>query len=88
MCDHTQQFFEKRFTTCMMFFPTRGHPAHIQCACRFFILEIFKGSAWVPVFAGSHASGSAGQHELFDSILGRVKKVTAHNHSLRVHYVR
>ena len=29
------------------------------------------------------ASGRAGQHfELFDSILGRVKKVTTHNHSL------
>ena len=32
--------------------------------------------------------GRAGQHfELFDSILGRVKKVTPHNHSLRVQYV-
>ena len=41
-------------------------------------------------FAGTHASGRAGQHfELFDSILGRrVKKVTTHNHSLRVQYVR
>ena len=36
--------------------------------------------------AGTHASGKAGQHlELFDSILGRVKKVTTHNHSLHVH---
>ena len=33
--------------------------------------------------------GRAGQHiELFDSALGRVKKVTTHNHSLRVQYVR
>ena len=40
-------------------------------------------------YAGTHASGRAGQHfELFDSILGRVKKVTTHNHSLRVKYVR
>ena len=39
--------------------------------------------------AGIHGSGRAGQHfELFDSILGRVKKVTTHNHSLRVQYVR
>ena len=31
----------------------------------------------------------AGQHfELFDSILGRVKKVTTRNHCLRVQYVR
>ena len=38
---------------------------------------------------GTHASGRAGQHfELFDSVLGRVKKVTAHDHSLRVQYVR
>ena len=38
--------------------------------------------------AGTHASGRAGQHfELFDSILGRVKKVTTHNHSLHVQYV-
>ena len=39
------------------------------------ILYIYKGSAWVPAFAGTHAPGRAGQHfELFDSILGRVKK--------------
>ena len=39
--------------------------------------------------AGTHASGRAGQHfELFDSIFGRVKKVTTYNHSLRVQYVR
>ena len=39
--------------------------------------------------AGTHASGRAGQHfELFDSILDTVKNVTAHNHRLRVQYVR
>ena len=28
-----------------------------------------KGSAWVPAFAGTHASGRAGQHfDLFDSL--------------------
>ena len=33
--------------------------------------------------------GRAGQHfKLFDAILGGVKKVTTHNHSLRVQYVR
>ena len=42
----------------------------------------------MPAYAGTHASGRAGQHfELFDSILGRVKKVTTHNHSLRVQHV-
>ena len=45
----------------------------------------YKGSAWVPPFAGTHAPGRAGQHfELFDSILGREKKVTTQNYSLRV----
>ena len=30
----------------------------------------YKGSAWVSAFAGTHASGRAGQHfELFDSVL-------------------
>ena len=49
----------------------------------------YKGSPRVPAFAGTHASGRAGQHfELFDSILGKVKNVTTHNHSLRVQYVR
>ena len=39
--------------------------------------------------AGTYASGRAEQHfELFDSILARVKKVTTHNRSLRVQYVR
>ena len=53
------------------------------------IIPGYKGSAWVPAKAGTHASGRAGQHfELFDSMLGRVKKVTTHNHSLRVQYVR
>ena len=29
----------------------------------------YKGSAWVPAFAGAHAPGRAGQHfDLFDSI--------------------
>ena len=40
---------------------------------------------------GTHAAGRAGQHfELFDSIhnLGRVKKVSTYNHSMRVQYVR
>ena len=33
--------------------------------------------------------GTAGQHfEWFDSILGRVREVTTHNHSLRVQYER
>ena len=50
---------------------------------------LYKGSAWVPAFAGTYASGRAGQHfELFDSILGRVKKVTTHSHGLHVQYVR
>ena len=41
----------------------------------------------VPAYAGTHASGRAGQHfESFDSVLGTVKKVTTHNHSLRVQY--
>ena len=36
---------------------------------------VYKGSAWVPAFAETYAPGRAGQHfELFDSILGRVKK--------------
>ena len=49
----------------------------------------YKGSAWVPAYAATHASGRAGQHfELFDSILGKVKKITTHNHNLRVQYVR
>ena len=40
-------------------------------------------------YAGTYALGRAEQHfELFDSILGRVTKVTTHNHSLRVQYVR
>ena len=52
-------------------------------------IHIYKGSAWVPANAGTHASGRAGLHfELFDSILGRVKNVTTHNHSLHVQYVR
>ena len=34
-----------------------------------------KGSAWVLAYSGTNASGRAGQHfELFDSIMGRVKK--------------
>ena len=41
------------------------------------ILTHYKDSAQVSAFAGTHASGRAGQHsELFDSILGRVKKGT------------
>ena len=53
------------------------------------ITYIDKGSAWVPAYAGTHASGRAGQHfELFDSILGRVTEITTHNDSLRVQYVR
>ena len=41
------------------------------------IFDGYKGSAWVPAIAGTHASGRAGQHfELFDSIIGRVKEVT------------
>ena len=52
-------------------------------------ITLYKGSAWVPACAGTHASGRAEQHfELFDSILGRVKKVTTHNHNLPVQYVR
>ena len=36
-----------------------------------------------------HSSGRAGQHfEFIHSILGRAKKVTTHNRSLRVQYVR
>ena len=55
----------------------------------FFFQYIYKGSAWVSAFAGTHASGRAGQHfELFYSILGRVKKGTTHNRSLHVQYVR
>ena len=35
--------------------------------------------------AGTRSPGRAGQHfELFDSIVGKVKKVTTHYHSLRV----
>ena len=35
---------------------------------------MFKGSALQQAYAGTHASGRAGQHfELFNSILGRVK---------------
>ena len=30
------------------------------------ILNIYKGSAWAPAFAGAHASGRAGQH--FDKL--------------------
>ena len=31
--------------------------------------NMYKGSAWLPAYAGTHASGRAGQHfELFDSI--------------------
>ena len=49
------------------------------------------GIRWHPclAYAGTHASGKAGQHiELFDSALGRVKNVTTNNHSLLVEYVR
>ena len=60
----------------------------VRVALRIIIL-VYKGSAWVTASAGTHASGRAGQHfELFDSILGRVKKITTHNRSLRVQYVR
>ena len=39
----------------------------------------YKGSAWVSAYAGTRASGRAGQHfELFDSTLDRVKQVTTH----------
>ena len=64
------------------------YPAHkIRRMC--WNISIYKGSAWVPAFAGTHASGRAGQHfELFDLILGTVKKVTTHNRSLRVQYLR
>ena len=56
--------------------------------CRGTISVYCKGSAWAPAFAGTHASGWAGQRfELFDSILDRVIKVTTHNHSLHVQYV-
>ena len=48
-----------------------------------------KDSAWVPAYTSTHASGRAGQHfKLLNSILGRVKKDTTHNHILRVQYVR
>ena len=51
--------------------------------------NVYKGSAWVPAYAGTHTTGRAGRHfELFDSILGRVKKVTTRHHGLRVQYVR
>ena len=44
------------------------------------------GESYIRTRAGS---AWAGQHfELFDSILGGIKKVTSHNHSLRVQYVR
>ena len=43
----------------------------------------------MPAYPGTHASGRAGLHfELFGSILGTVTKLTTHNHSLRVQYVR
>ena len=36
------------------------------------VLDEYKGSAWVPAFAGTHTPGRAGQHlDLFDSILDR-----------------
>ena len=50
----------------------------------------YKGSAWVPAFAGTHASGKAGQHfELLASIFDRIKKsYHTRKHSLRVQYVK
>ena len=53
------------------------------------IIHAYKGSAGVPAYAGTHASGKTRQHfDLFDPIFGRVEKVTTHNYSLRVRYVR
>ena len=44
---------------------------------------------WIIIYLQGLRMGRAGQHfEWFDSILGRVKKVTTHNHNLRVQYVR
>ena len=44
--------------------------------CGLLIIITCKGSAWVPAYAGTHASGKAGQHfSLFDSILSRVRKL-------------
>ena len=35
-------------------------------------ISIYKGSAWAPAFAGTHAPSRAGQHfDLFDSIFDR-----------------
>ena len=46
----------------------------VACIHTCMYLCIYKGSAWVPAFDGTHASDRAGQHfGLFDSILGRVK---------------
>ena len=49
------------------------HPCTVYKWCVFFpIIECYKGSAWVPAFAGTHAPGRAGQHfDVFDSILDR-----------------
>ena len=44
---------------------------------RYYFNIIYKGSAWVPPCAGTHAPGRAGQHfDLFDLIFDRVKTVT------------
>ena len=33
---------------------------------QYYFLQIYKGSAWAPAFAGAHESGRAGQH--FDNL--------------------
>ena len=58
---------------------------HYYC---YFVL--YKDSALVPAFTGTHAPGRAGQHfDLFDSIFDREHKNRYHTtHSLRVYNVK
>ena len=47
-------------------------PIEIYSALTIIILVVYKGSASVPAFAGTHAPGRAGRHfDLFDSIFDR-----------------
>ena len=70
----------------------RRHPLASGCCCCCSHINSHnqvRGHRTGSSHSGDEDSGREGQHfELFDSILGRVEKVTTHNHSLRVRYVR
>ena len=48
------------------------------------IFQYYKGSAWIPAFAFTHASGRAGEHfDMFDSIFNGEDKRFLVMHILR-----